>query len=198
MAHLLSNVFPGGGVCCRRVSHFQRHHRAGLRYCGVGKFFVRTILVFVVCNCACVWSCVLANQFAKMKELADLSHCHFCKLSALCNNKGKIDICEIAGRQEGWWVYTYFLPFQTKNFPETTVQINWNCSAFSIFRGIILTARSELNACGNMAKKVNKDSPVRPAPMPSCGCKQYRSSNVKPLRPESDQHCFSPNNRSTL
>ena len=131
-----------------------------------------------------------------MKELVDLSHWHFCKLSALCNNKGKIDICEIAGRQEGWWVYTHSLPFQTKNFPETIAQINWNCSAFSIFRSII--AWPEWNACGNMAKKVNKDSPVRPVPMPSCGCKPYRSSHVKPLRPESDQHCFSPNNTSKL
>ena len=106
VAHLLSNVFRGGGVCCRRVLHFQRHHRAGLRYCGVGKFFMRTILVFVVCNCACAWSCVLANQVTKMKELVDLSHCYFCKVSALCNNKGKIHICEIAGRQES--LYTLF------------------------------------------------------------------------------------------
>ena len=82
---------PGGGgggkFCCRKVLYFQCHHRAGLRYCGVGKFFMRTISVIVVCNCACAWFCVRANQFTKVKELVDLSH--FCKLSAPCNNKGK-------------------------------------------------------------------------------------------------------------
>lgn len=50
VAYLLSNVFPGGGVCCRRVLPFQRHHRAGLRYCGVGKFFMRTIFSFSICS----------------------------------------------------------------------------------------------------------------------------------------------------